>query len=94
MSILHGAGRPGQGHRRVYIIVRQPYAYLADLLQRAFEGQTEVEIIVDRRRGERRTTQQPVAVERRGADRRRRRVELLQVCIGTLLKSEAMRPAT
>jgi hypothetical protein len=52
------------------IIIRRPYAHLKEELRRAFEGQEDVKVIVDKRNGERRTSQQPVAMECRQADRR------------------------
>ena len=39
-------------------------------MRTTFDGQEGVNVIVDRRYGERRLTEQPLAVERRGADRR------------------------
>jgi hypothetical protein len=71
-------GNPG----RVYLVIRQPHAYLEEGLRQAFEGHEGVKVIVDRRSGERRASSQPVAVERRGTDRRRPTEELLQVVIG------------
>ena len=70
-AITGGENSPGDSPK-LYIIIPRPHAYLADLLTKAFEGRTDVEIVADRRRGERRMQQQPAAVERRrGADRRR-----------------------
>ena len=63
------------------IIIHRPYAHLEDELREAFEGQEDVNLIVDRRDGERRTSQQPVSVERRRGDRRRPKEQLVEVVI-------------
>ena len=76
----HSDGDPA----KIHIVVPRHRAYVADLLRKAFEGREEVEIIVDRREGERRTRQRPVAVERRRADRRRPKAEVIEVVIGSL----------
>lgn len=73
----HPTGNPG----KIYIIVPRPYAYLGDLLAKAFERREDVEILVDRRHGERRTLQQPVALERRQAQRREAKGEVIEVVI-------------
>ncbi len=73
----HSDGDPA----KVYIVVPRHRAYVADLLRKAFEGREEVEILVDRRQGERRTRQRPVALERRRADRRRPKEEVIAVVI-------------
>ncbi|OLD95490.1 MAG: hypothetical protein AUG80_16500 [Candidatus Rokubacteria bacterium 13_1_20CM_4_68_9] len=81
VSILRGNPGPGQGHGTMYIIINQAHAYLQETLRRAFEGQKNVQIIVDRRYGERRTTRGSVAFERRQADRRRSREHLVEVIV-------------
>ena len=63
------------------IIIRQPYAYLEKELCSTFEGQEDVKVIVDRRYGQRRTRTQTVELERRGADRRRPKEELVEVLL-------------
>src|SRR2546428_12926320 len=68
-AITGGENSPGDSPK-LYIIIPRPHAYLADLLVKAFEGRTDVEIIADRRRGERRMQQLPAGVERRRADQR------------------------
>ncbi|MBI4609309.1 MAG: hypothetical protein HY726_09880 [Candidatus Rokubacteria bacterium] len=74
---------PEGGRGRVYVIIRRAHAYLEEVLRRAFEGQQDVGIVVDRRYGDRRAYKHPVGVERRRADRRRwPKEELLQVVIG------------
>ncbi len=71
-------GDPG----RMVIIIRRPYAYLESQLRAAFEGQEDVQVIVDRRTRERRTMHQPVEVERRRrAEARTPKEEILKVVI-------------
>ena len=53
--------------------LREDLARLEKELRSTFAGQKGVSVMVDRRYGERRVTGQPVAVERRRADRRARR---------------------
>ena len=64
-----------------YIVIRRPYAHLEDEVRRVFAGREDVKVIVDRRSGERRATQQPVKVDQRRADRRRAKEELVEVLI-------------
>jgi len=77
------AVNPGLGENRemTYIVLRPPYAYLEDELRRPFGDQRDVTILVDKRFGERRLTLQPPAADRRRADRRRAKEELLEVVI-------------
>ena len=77
MELLHvllvsvlGPGAPDGERRKVYIIVHRPYAHFAGLLRAAFQGHRDVEILVDRRAGERRTRLRLVTGERRRAERR------------------------
>src|SRR3989442_8526188 len=69
-ALTGGENSPGDPHKG-HIVVPRSHAYLADLLAKAFEGRGEVEVIVDRRRGDRRMQQEPAAVGRRRAGRRR-----------------------
>ncbi len=64
-KILRETPRPEEGRGKMFIIIRQLYAYLEPELRASFEGQEDVQVIVDRRTRERRTMQQPVEVERR-----------------------------
>ncbi len=48
---------------------------------RACEGQEDIRVLVDRRSGERRTSRQPVGLERRRAERRRSKAEVVEVVI-------------
>ncbi len=74
---------PGLGENRemTYIVIRPPYAYLEDELRRPFADQRDVTIMVDKRFGERRLTREAPATDRRRADRRRLKEELLEVVI-------------
>jgi hypothetical protein len=65
----------------MYVVLRRPYTYLRDGLRRAFEGQEEVQVILDRREGERRQASRPVPSDRRRSDRRTPTEELLQIVI-------------
>ena len=80
-AITGGENSPGDSPK-MYIIVPRSRAYLADLLAKAFAGREDVEIMVDRRRGERRTQREPVVVDRRRAERRRLKDEMIEVVIG------------
>jgi len=74
---------PGLGEHRemTYIVIRPPYAYLEEELRRPFGDQEDVSIMVDKRYGERRLTQQTPAAERRRTDRRRVKEQLLEVVL-------------
>lgn len=87
IRILSGTARLEGNPGRVYLVIRQPHAYLEEGLRRAFEGHEDIKVIVDRRSGERRTSEHPVAVERRSADRRRPTEEILHVVIGEVAAS-------
>jgi hypothetical protein len=72
---------PEKGTGTMSVIVQRPHAYLQQELRRTFAGQEDVKVIVDRRYGERRTRRQSIAVERRCADRRRSKEQLVEVVI-------------
>jgi len=82
VTALTGGQRSDSGHERVSIIVPATHTHLLDLLAKAFEGREDVEVIVDRRRGDRRAQERPVAVERRRAERRRPKGEAIEFVIG------------
>ncbi len=65
------------------IIIQRPYAHLEKELCSVFKGEKDVKIIVDRRYEERRTTQQAVEIDRRRADRRQPKEELIEAVIST-----------
>ncbi len=83
LRIAKAVPPPEEGAGIMSIIIRQPYAHLEKELRRAFKGEKDVKVIVDRRDGERRTTQQAVEIERRRADRRHPNEELVEVVIST-----------
>ena len=63
------------------IIVKRRYANLKEELQRVLKGQDDVKILIDKRCGERRRSMGPVQSERRQADRRKPKEELVEVVI-------------
>ncbi len=65
------------------IVVQQPYAHLERELRRAFKGQEDVKIILDRRQGKRRKNTKAVGAERRKADRRYPKEEIVEVVVST-----------
>lgn len=81
LTILAVTEGSGQGRARMRMIVRRPYAYLESRLRKAFEGRVDVEVFVDRRRGERRAGARPVQEERRRAERRTTKEELVEIVI-------------
>jgi len=66
---------------RMRVIVRRSYAHLENRLRRAFEGRADVEVIADRRWRERRVAARAVEGERRRAERRARKEEILEIVI-------------
>ncbi len=65
------------------IVVMRPYARLEKELRSTFKGQEDVKVILDKRSGERRERLQAVSKDRRMADRRRPKEELVEVAIST-----------
>ncbi len=66
------------------IVVHKAYAHLERELRRAFKGQEDVKVILDRRQGERRKRRrQAVGAERRKADRRYSKEEIVEVVVST-----------
>ncbi|MGV7224828.1 MAG: hypothetical protein ACQ9MH_25335 [Nitrospinales bacterium] len=63
------------------IIIRQPYTHLLKEMFKTFGGKEDVQIMVDRRRDQRRRKKQLVKLERRQADRRRPKEELVEVTL-------------
>jgi hypothetical protein len=68
---------------RISIIIRRPYAYLEKELSTAFERQSDVQVTVDRRLGERRKSLQAVSSERWHVERRSRKEELVEVVLSS-----------
>ena len=81
MKITKATDSPEEGPGMMSVIVQRPYAYLEKELCGTFEGQEDVKVIVDRRYSERRTRTQPGELERRHADRRRPKEELVEVSL-------------
>ena len=74
---------PEEAGRVMFIIIGRPYPNLEKELHSAFKGQEDVNVILDRRYGERRKKSQPIAKERRKASRRRPKEKLIEVVIST-----------
>ncbi len=83
LRILKGVSPSEEGTGNMSIIIRQPYAHLEKELTKTFKGQGDVQVIVDKRNGERRKTQQDVERERRHADRRQPNEEIVDVVLST-----------
>ena len=81
MKIAKATDPPEPGAGMMSIIIRRPYAYLDKELYSTFEGQEDVKVLVDSRHGERRTRTQSVELERRQADRRGPKEELVEVLL-------------
>ena len=81
VKILAVAGGTGANPGKMLLVVRRPYAHLEDRLRRAFGGRDDVEVIADRRHGERRMSDRRVSAERRRAERRTRKDEIVEVII-------------
>lgn len=66
----------------INIIVKRPYAYLANNLKNVFNGQEDVKVTVDRRYGERRKNDEDADTrERRNEQRRQLKETLVDVVI-------------
>jgi len=83
MRISKKAYLPEEGAGIMTIVVQRPYARLEKELCSAFKGQEDVKVILERRSEERRKRLQAVSVDRRQADRRRPKEELVEVAIST-----------
>ena len=80
--------REETGKGKMLLIVGSRYAHLRKVLLEAFDGQGDVEILVDRRKGDRRKRERrkgggPVLSERRQMDRRKRKEEVLEVILSS-----------
>ena len=65
------------------IVVHRAYSHLERELRRAFKGQEDVKVILDRRQGERRKKRKAVGAERRKADRRHSKEDIVEVVVTT-----------
>jgi len=81
LRIVKATHPPEEGPGMMSIIIRRPYSHLEKELRKAFEGQEDVKIIVDRRYEERRGSVRPYEIEHRRIDRRRPKEELAEVLI-------------
>lgn len=83
MRIAKKVHLPEEGAGIMTIVVRRAYARLEKELRSAFKEQENVKVALDRRHGERRKRRQPAAIDRRKADCRRPKEELVEVVIST-----------
>jgi hypothetical protein len=75
------------------VIVSPDHLYVVDLVQQHFQRSERVEVIVDRRRRQRRTAGAPVPGDRRAQDRRQQDVSAELELIGwTLVRQRPARP--
>ena len=81
MKIAKLKSAPEQQAGQMSIIIKRPYVHLEKELRTAFGRQEDVQLIVDRRHGERRRKNQQVSVERRKTDRRKEKEMLVEVII-------------
>lgn len=65
------------------VVIQQPFAHLEKELRTAFKGQEDVKVILDRRYGERRKRPKAITVDRRKADRRYPKEQLVELVIST-----------
>jgi hypothetical protein len=79
LKIVKSIRPPEEGPEMMSIIVRRPFSHLEKEFKSTFEGQGDVDIIVDRRYSERRGRVQPYEVELRQFDRRRLKEEIAEV---------------
>jgi len=61
------------------VVVHRAFVSLIPDLLNVFKGDPDVQVIADRRSGERRTKKEPVSLDRRRTERRERKAELLEV---------------
>jgi len=61
------------------VVVHRAFVSLIPDLLNVFKGDPDVQVIADRRCGERRTKKEPVSLDRRRTERRERKAELLEV---------------
>ena len=79
MKIFKKAHLSEKGLGIMSIVIRRPFAHLERELSRAFMGQEDVNIILDRRYGDRRKRSLAVARDRRKACRRLPNEDLVEV---------------
>ena len=81
MRISKATTATQRGVAKMFIVIRRPYAYLQKELSTEFRGQEDVRVMVDRRIGERRKRRQLVSLERRQAERRSTKEELVHIVL-------------
>jgi hypothetical protein len=77
---------PEQGIGTMSIIIQRRYVHLEEEMLGVFGEQEDVNLIVDRRYGERRASQQHFAVERRCADQRTSKEPVVEVVLSIYAK--------
>jgi len=80
MRILKVAGHEDAPGRMV-VVVRREYSYLLEELKPTFDGQGDVDVIIDRRAGDRRRRHESMFPDRRKSDRRRSKEDIVEVVI-------------
>ncbi len=83
LKIVKAVPMSEEGAGIMSIIIQRRYSHLEKELRSVFKGEKDVKIVVDRCFGERRMTQQAVEVERRHADQRQPKEELIEAAIST-----------
>ena len=83
MRITKKDSLPEESAGMMTIVIQKSYARLEKELRGAFKGDDYVKVILDRRSGERRKSTKEVETDRRMADRRRPKEELVEVAIST-----------
>jgi hypothetical protein len=83
MRIVKNTNLSKEGAGIMTIVVMRPYAKLEKELRSTFKGQKEVNVILDRRYEERRKIEQAIEIERRQAEQRRQKEELVEVVLST-----------
>ena len=79
LKITKDSNRTQTSPGQTLIIIERPYSLLQEELDETFKGQSGVDIIIDRRHGDRRITPEPVQFERRRVDRRRLKEKMVEV---------------
>jgi hypothetical protein len=81
MNFFKMAASSGMHIGKTCVVVRQPYMHLKKDLEKVFEGQTDVKVVVDMRTEDRRRGDTPVAQDRRLSDRRKEKPEMVQAVV-------------
>ncbi len=88
LKTVRASAKPREetGEGKMLLVVGSRYAHLQKALMEAFDGQGDVQILVDRRKGERRQGERrkgggAVLSERRQMDRRKHKEEVLEIIL-------------